>query len=274
LLFTYFVNAENTIKLKILLDINEGFIQKFSTNKYYGIWNNTYRDLDFMFEETFKNTYSYKWFDNGLNNNINFYKCYTFYSSVNNSLEPLKTRLIDNFEMAHLVFNLNNTNYYLFIHSNRDFIPEFNFKNYLFLFNKEINNAILLRMSKITRIYLQYPYRSNCGYYDNIALQPFHSKSFEHCMRKCIINHCSHDLKCHVWNVSGIVFLLDDEKSTPYPYCSVQQNINCTKNIISRNISKLCKNICPIDCINDAFYVVKSKNFVNYYSRKKLIYFM
>ena len=90
---------------------------------------------------------------------------------------------------------------------------------------------------------------------------------------KYFVDHCSHKLKCHVWNVTWIVNIVDDEKSTPYPYCSVQQNINCINILIK--VTNLCRNLCPIDCIND-FYSAKygdtSKTFSHNLSKTSVMF--
>jgi len=104
---------------------------------------------------------------------------------------------------------------------------------------------------------LEFPYKSKCSYYDR-SEKPFGSSSHRHCFRQCIIYHCQIKLNCSCSTLGNRVYETD-YGSNDLNFCSQVLYRNYTLDNLRRNYEKLCTDLCPIDCIQNQYDIIKGR---------------
>jgi hypothetical protein len=109
--------------------------------------------------------------------------------------------------------------------------------------------------------FLETPYESRCSYYDSIETKlNFGSLSHKQCIRQCLRHYCEIEMNCSCFiykhfNYHKIIFSQLDSVSNNLNICP---NDSIIINHFYPKYSKLCTNLCPINCINDA-YIISNK---------------
>jgi hypothetical protein len=109
--------------------------------------------------------------------------------------------------------------------------------------------------------FLETPYESRCSYYDSSETKlNFDSLSHKQCIRKCLRHYCEIEMNCSCFiykhfKYHKIIFSQLDSVSNNLNICP---NDSIIINHFYPKYSKLCTNLCPINCINDA-YIISNK---------------
>jgi hypothetical protein len=152
-------------------------------------------------------------------------------------------------------FYTNNLNFAhdlrLFIHSNRK--PFFALKEKLY-FGQEIKSIDeVIELRKTSYKELEWPY-SECNTYSHFS--SFNSISTEDCLRKCVLHYFKERFNCFYWNFSNIITEFDDKKLE-----------NCNQSVIdiiietNKTFESKCYDLCPKDCIEEEYELVKRTQF-------------
>jgi len=136
-----------------------------------------------------------------------------------------------------------------------------NFQIFSFNQNKEYS------LGKKSLKFLEFPYESKCSYYES-SETIFNSLSHEHCIRQCIRYNCEVKLNCSCFVINFKDEILDqlDFGFQNLEFC---QNDDQLLETFTENYTKICKSLCPIDCINDEYIIInKYKNDKKYSDSK------
>ncbi len=108
--------------------------------------------------------------------------------------------------------------------------------------------------------FLEFPYESKCSYYES-SENIFNSLSHEHCFRQCIRYNCEVKLNCSCFGVNFKQHQTLDQLDFGFRNLEFCQNDNQLLEKFTKNYTKICKSLCPIDCINDEYIIInKYKN--------------
>jgi hypothetical protein len=151
--------------------------------------------------------------------------------------------------------------YLLAFDLNKNVGYETDFQLFSFNQNKEYS------LGKKSLKFLEFPYESKCSYYES-SETIFNSLSHEHCIRQCIRYNCEVKLNCSCFVINFKDEILDqlDFGFQNLEFC---QNDDQLLETFTQNYTKICKSLCPIDCINDEYIIInKYKNDKKYSDSK------
>jgi hypothetical protein len=118
-------------------------------------------------------------------------------------------------------------------------------------------------IAKKSFVFLETPYKSSCSYYDSCQTV-FKSSSHKHCIRQCFRNLCEFKMNCScfILNDDKMIYeIISQSDETSYDICLKDEKYMLS---FYDNYSKLCTDLCPIDCKDDEFIIT------NKYKSKKL----
>ncbi len=110
----------------------------------------------------------------------------------------------------------------------------------------------------ITRIsfhFLKFPYKSNCSHYKS-SETIFKSISHEHCIRQCIRYHCEVKLNCSCFGINFKDYEIIDQLDYGFKTLETCKKGGQYLYTFTETYEKLCRTLCPIDCINDEYVII------------------
>ncbi len=123
-------------------------------------------------------------------------------------------------------------------------------------------------LSKKSLKFLEFPYQSKCSYYES-SETIFNSLSHEHCIRQCIRYNCEVKLNCSCFGINFKKCEILDQLDFGFQNLEFCQNDDQLLEKFTENYTKICKSLCPIDCINDEYIIInKFKNDKKYSDSK------
>jgi hypothetical protein len=156
---------------------------------------------------------------------------------------------------------------------------EFSKKIYQFLLNKNYLKNLNFEQTALERNeefyfskksfeFLGAPYKSRCNYYEN-QWNKFNSSSHDHCIRQCFRYYCQIKLNC-----SCLIFKVKKKFVEISTQLDMDSDKICSKNLdYMKNFyeiyTKLCVNLCPIDCLSEEFITTSRFGNTKIYSNQK-----
>jgi hypothetical protein len=129
-------------------------------------------------------------------------------------------------------------------------------------------NTVLRSVMKSSVTYLQNPYKFQCIYYDKNQ-SPFNSVSHEECYDKCYKTNCDLKYKFYDRNYEYVIRRLGEDSFDSKVECN--ENVKVLKNCT--NVSKMCRKICPFDCLREYHFFTNYAKFRENINQKVLYYF-
>jgi len=126
-------------------------------------------------------------------------------------------------------------------------------------FGQQINSIDeVIELRKTIYKQLEWPF-GQCSQYSSDS-STFNSISNEDCLRKCVLNYFIERYQCFYWNFSKIITQFDQEfDNKKYPNCN-QSIIIESLQLIETHQTK-CQKLCPKDCIQEDYEMVKKTQF-------------
>jgi hypothetical protein len=109
----------------------------------------------------------------------------------------------------------------------------------------------------ITRISfhsLKFSFKSNCSHYKS-SETIFNSISHEHCIRQCIRYHCEVKLNCSCFGINFKDYEIINQLDYGFKNLETCKNGKQYLHTFTETYEKLCRTLCPIDCINDEYVI-------------------
>ncbi len=138
--------------------------------------------------------------------------------------------------------------------------------NYFMIFQLVcFNETEEYSIAKKSFVFLETPYKSSCSYYDS-SQTVFNSSSHKHCIRQCLRNYCEIKMNCSCFILklnNEIYEIISKFDNTSYDICLKDKNFMLS---FYDNYSKLCTDLCPIDCKDEEIMITnnfKRKNVSN-----------
>jgi hypothetical protein len=123
-------------------------------------------------------------------------------------------------------------------------------------------------LSKKSLKFLEFPYESKCSYYES-SETIFNSLSHEHCIRQCIRYNCEVKLNCSCFDINFEESEILNQLDFGFRNLEFCQNDGQLLETFTENYTKICKSLCPIDCISDEYTIInKYKNHKKYSDSK------
>jgi hypothetical protein len=116
--------------------------------------------------------------------------------------------------------------------------------------------------------FLEFPYKSNCSHYES-SQTIFNSISHEHCIRQCIRYHCEVKLNCSCFGINLQKYETINQLDYSFKNLESCKNREQYLNAFTETYEKLCRTLCPIDCIKEEYIIINEYRKYNKHSNPK-----